>query len=273
MSLASISRPIRALAAILFAVALGTAADAQAPATAAGASLAEDGGAVWSFSADPAGNNAGSSAYLTFGIPETDAIAFSATCESGLAGPEIPVMLIVDFGANPDGTPVAVEFLSAGFNADYGGEVSVVSSEYAGVSLGIGIGDRLWPVLQRNRSVTFGIEGMAQTTVPLAGSATPVRDFLAACRANFAAYDASATPDIDVVEYACDDGTSLVVDYDNSRSYSIALVTFGTMTGVALIQVISGSGAKYSNGDMTLHSKADEAYFESGGTGRTCTAN
>lgn len=235
------------------------------------AASAQQSEAVWMSGTFPSENGTGESAYLTFGIPETDAIAFNASCESGVQGPSIPVMLLVDFGDRPNGTPMNVDFLTAGFSAEYAGVVEIASSEYAGIALNIGIEDPLWSVLSRNRQIAFGGAGLPKINIPLTGSAPEVGKFLAACRANFAAYDANVTPTISVVDYQCDDGTSLRVGYDNSRSYTVALITYGSMVDMPLVQAISGSGERYSNGDTTLHSKGPNAFFQTGSTERNCT--
>ena len=79
--------------------------------------------------------------------------------------------------------------------------------------------------------------------------------------------------------FDCHDGTSMRVTFDNSRSYAVALVTHDSMESdvvsedVPLIAVVTGSGAKYSNGDYTLTTKSGEALLTRGETLYRCRAN
>lgn len=209
--------------------------------------------------------------FLTFGIPETDAIAFSARCESGQGGPELMVDLLIDSGDIAPSQPIDVNWQGPNLKATYAGKVFKDSSEYAGVRLAIGIDDPLWQVFSKTGELVLQAKNLAPVTIPLQGAERPVQDFLKTCRAYFAAFDAAATPEQDnVYLYDCEDGSKLRARYDNSRSYSVAHVSHAGQTEVALIQVVSGSGVKYSNGDLTLHTKAGDALLIDGETVHRC---
>lgn len=59
--------------------------------------------------------------------------------------------------------------------------------------------------------------------------------------------------------YVCEDGTTFEARFDNSWTYSIAVLMLKDQAEIPLIQAPSGSGVIYSNGDYTLHTKADSA--------------
>lgn len=77
--------------------------------------------------------------------------------------------------------------------------------------------------------------------------------------------------DITRVEYSCDEGIPLIVEYLNTASTSIATVSHDSGPKMVMEQVVSGSGARYSNGEWTLHSKGDTAIISWGDGGHTCT--
>ena len=60
---------------------------------------------------------------LFFGLPETDAVQFSAECHIGAGGTYATVELGADVGDLEDGTGIEVEFAGRGFNAVFEGEV------------------------------------------------------------------------------------------------------------------------------------------------------
>ncbi len=77
--------------------------------------------------------------------------------------------------------------------------------------------------------------------------------------------------DITRVEYSCDEGIPMIVEYLNTSSTSIATVSHDSGPKVVLEQIRSGSGVQYSNGDWTLSSKGDEAHLSWGDGGHNCT--
>lgn len=77
--------------------------------------------------------------------------------------------------------------------------------------------------------------------------------------------------DITRVEYSCDEGIPMIVEYLNTSSTSIATVSHDSGPKVVLEQIRSGSGTQYSNGEWTLSSKGNEAHLSWGDGGHTCT--
>lgn len=146
------------------------------------ASAQEPGDAVWQY--HPFDNADGVRAHgLSFAIPETDAWLFNAECAAGDEGPSIPVMLALDFGARDNAEEVEVRFRTGDYDATYAGSVAIVSEEYAGISVEIGVDDAFWPALRRGHSLNLGIVGEDVRLISLRGSNDPVRRFVEACSA------------------------------------------------------------------------------------------
>lgn len=205
-----------------------------------------------------------STTILTFGIPETDAIEFSAHCESGQQEPKITIDLMLDYGDLASDQPIDVNMQGLEFKATYAGKIFQESSEYAGVRLALEIDDPFWQVFSNTGDLAVQIVNHAPERISLHQAARPVQDFLKACRAYFSTLDAAPPEPEDVFVYACEDGSQLRARFDNSRSTSIAYVSHGDRSDVALIQVVSGSGVRYSNGELTLHTKAGDALLIEG---------
>jgi membrane-bound inhibitor of C-type lysozyme len=214
----------------------------------------------WTFAKEP-------EVSLAYRLPRLKVDAFRATCESGASGPEIPVTLRLATGTHRDGISVDVGFQSEGFDATY---VSSVNGKGA-VKLPAGIEDPLWTILKTKDRLSFGLAGLEATAIPLKGAPEATKAFLDVCRAQFAAANAAALEGkLIEKEFACDNGTVLRARFDNSRSYSVAHISQDGKAEVPLIQVESGSGVKYSNGDYTLHTKGDGAQLSRGNTSWRC---
>ncbi len=133
--------------------------------------FAQGGRAKWSFEHYDADQNGQTSYVLSYGVPETDAVAFTATCHGGMQGPAIPVLLSVDYGDAPDGAPVTARMRSGSFDASYAAAVSSQSSESAGVLVQVGTDDPLWHALSHNDSIAFSAGDRQPVSVSLQGSA------------------------------------------------------------------------------------------------------
>jgi len=214
----------------------------------------------WTFAKEP-------EASLAYRLPRLKADAFGAICQSGTTGPEIPITLRLTTGTHRDGISVDVRFQSEGFDTTY---VSRVSGKGV-VKFPVGIEDPLWTILKTKDRLSFQLTGLEPTAIPLKGAPEAAKAFLNACRTQFTAADAAAQEGkLIEKEFVCEDGTVLRARFDNSRSYSVALISQDGKPEVPLIQVESGSGAKYSNGDYTLHTKGDGALLSRGKTSWRC---
>lgn len=67
------------------------------------------------------------------------------------------------------------------------------------------------------------------------------------------------------VEYSCNEGIPLIVEYLEQNDVSIAKISHDSSPKITLVSVRTGSGAKYSNGDWVLHVKGKTALVGSQG--------
>ncbi|GAA6212507.1 hypothetical protein NBRC116602_22480 [Hyphomicrobiales bacterium 4NK60-0047b] len=61
------------------------------------------------------------------------------------------------------------------------------------------------------------------------------------------------------VEYTCNEGIPLIVEYLEENDVSIAKISHDSSPKITLVSVRSGSGSKYSNGNWVLHVKGKTA--------------
>lgn len=62
------------------------------------------------------------------------------------------------------------------------------------------------------------------------------------------------------VEYTCNEGIPLIVEYINTHDSSIAIISHDSSPQITLDSIPSGSGSKYFNGDWLLHVKGKIAF-------------
>jgi len=84
---------------------------------------------------------------------------------------------------------------------------------------------------------------------------------------------AEPMPDLHTASYRCENGAGFSVRYDNRGSESLAYLLPGDGSEIMLPQVISGSGSRYSNGRLTVHTKAATALLIRGEQTLRCTAD
>jgi membrane-bound inhibitor of C-type lysozyme len=73
-----------------------------------------------------------------------------------------------------------------------------------------------------------------------------------------------------VVRYSCNEGIPLVVRYENIGNTSRAFFSHDSLPEMRLDQIRSGSGAAYSNGRYTLHTKGRQAVLTWDGITDVC---
>jgi hypothetical protein len=133
-------------------------------------------GMAWTFAA---GEIAGT---LVYGIPETDATAFVATCNRGSDRITVTLYDATAPGLQP-GAAVPVTFIAGGFTKAYQGTMTAVSEE-SGVSnpeVVISAGDPLWSALIHESNLGIAAGPAYSATLSLKGSAAPARQLLATC--------------------------------------------------------------------------------------------
>lgn len=73
------------------------------------------------------------------------------------------------------------------------------------------------------------------------------------------------------LEYTCNEGIPLIVEFINTKKSNIAIISHDSFPPIPLDSVVSGSDAKYSNGNWVLHVKGNTALVGTHGkTDDTC---
>lgn len=121
---------------------------------------------------------------LTYGIPETDAVAFEAVC-GGRDGPEPRAVFwydVVDLSENED---VVVTFSSGSFKDALPGKVYGRDAEVgvSGIQMTIDASAPLWSAMTTGTALSYGIAGGKRETLQLKDAAIAVGGFAAACKA------------------------------------------------------------------------------------------
>lgn len=138
---------------------------------------------VWSATADNDSYNGGRyTARLSQAVPETDNVAFSATCTSRGQN----TVISYNTGNLPNGRQVTMNFYQNGrevysktgtvFHGD--GEEGI-----AGVRFNTAVNDGLWVTLSRGSFMRYDIAGMGKASMHLRGSTRAINRFRGDCRA------------------------------------------------------------------------------------------
>ncbi len=70
---------------------------------------------------------------------------------------------------------------------------------------------------------------------------------------------AAMAADTTRVEYSCNEGIPLIVEFINTNTTSIAIISHDSSPKIVLENVRSGSGVRYTDGNWVLHVKGDTA--------------
>lgn len=227
---------------------------------------------------------------LTFGIPETDATGFSASCIAGSG--TIGVDMIVDFGTLGNGARVSSYIQAQGQTFQFDGAVFVASSEWAGVRAEISADDPVWQAMAGAQgSISYGMIGGGGNTSTAQNLGSALGAFLPACRPVPQAQNPQVQvpqtqvpqtqgfgqpaqpqqgPAARVVNYACVGGTQMWVTFIQSAGGTIASVVQAGNAPVALAEVPSGSGARYSDGVVELATNGQGALLSSPSANLVC---
>jgi hypothetical protein len=123
-------------------------------------------------------------AVLHYGIPETDAVAFEATC-GGPDGPEPRAVFWYDIADYEEGDDVKLEVIASDFEDElpakvYGKELEVGVS---GIQVTPPTDAPLWQAMATGPDLNYGVEGGEPVKLSLNGASAAVGEFVAACEA------------------------------------------------------------------------------------------
>ncbi len=137
-------------------------------------------GLVWTFSQFVDGNGVATAA-LSFGVPETDNIQFTALCSS--AAPTPRVILSADVSRLRNGAAASVRFLTAGFNTTVQGKVRLGDGGESqdGLEMSIGADDPLWQAFRGVSAMNYSVQGQPPQRMSLTGVQEPLANFLEDC--------------------------------------------------------------------------------------------
>lgn len=144
-----------------------------------------------------AGNRGKYTAFLTQAVPETDDVAFRATCEPGSSGRFAPTVFVYNTGQLARDSQLSVSFFVAGRMVhEMQGLVYQPDLEegIAGIMVRPGVNDPLWEILAANSYVRYeangmGQAGMGKAGMNLSGSRAAIERFLSDCRGIFGIAD------------------------------------------------------------------------------------
>lgn len=139
---------------------------------------------VWQFNSLKA-QGGPDSVSLRYAVPETDNVAFDATCTAGKNPRSATVKFGYRIGDRTDGTNVTLSAQSRRYAADIPAVVIGAKGEtgISGVSANINFNSRFWHELENGRRFSYNIGDGPTAELSLRGSGRQVRRFLNACQA------------------------------------------------------------------------------------------
>lgn len=121
------------------------------------------------------------SASLSFGIPETDAIAFQATCAPGDQMQEIDIVALLDVHARTDAAPAELVIATDDLELRLAGQVSAGRDTYPGILVSVGPRHPLWAILEHSDRVSLAGGDGPGISLPATSSNKVVAEFLQRC--------------------------------------------------------------------------------------------
>lgn len=118
---------------------------------------------------------------LAYGIPETDAVLFGASCNADKANSEVEVSVLVDVGALNDGEKTQLRISTPSGDFTYPVNVFTAGSESAGVQFRLGARAPLWRAIERADAVDFSIQNGPVASTTAGDSNGVIQSFVDAC--------------------------------------------------------------------------------------------
>lgn len=201
-------------------------------------------------------------ATLSFGIPETDALGFYASCEIGAGNQSVPLDMQLDYGTLRAGAPVTGYIQASNQTFQFRGNVFEESSEWAGIRVYVDADDPVWQAMQDEpQTITYGLYGGGQNSTSSQSAAGAVSQFVNSCeRRSSGSNGQNSQPSVGQ-QYTCNDRSRLLLSFTDTNGVSIANVRLESGAEITLIKVPTQLGTKYSNGDATLNVNGQRVRF------------
>ncbi|MGH1417227.1 MAG: lysozyme inhibitor LprI family protein [Hyphomicrobiaceae bacterium] len=125
-------------------------------------------------------------AVLSYGVPETDAVLFEASCDAGKTTTAPTTLMNYQLTSSPNATPVMINLASGTYANSFVGEIYTgadTDEGVVGLKMKPAFNNVFWTVLARGGTLTYAIAGGQSMTLPLVnrGSNRAVRQFLKDC--------------------------------------------------------------------------------------------
>ncbi|MEM1198935.1 MAG: hypothetical protein AAGI06_06450 [Pseudomonadota bacterium] len=226
------------------------------------------GGELWFTSGFASQSGAGRR--LTYGIPETDAVAIIASCGGASA---YTLEVFIGAGTRQAGQQVWVDFF---FDGQPPQSIRATTfsenSEYAGVRMQVEASNAFWKWFSTTELLTVGVKGQPKKTIK--GPTVAAQFFLARCDMAGAQAGQPAQDQMErskVFKVSCPNGGTFDIQFENSATQSRAILYPGLPQQLILDSIVSGSGSAYRNGPLTIRTKGDLAIVETASGTSNCT--
>ncbi len=231
---------------------------------------------------------------LSYGIPETDAISFSATCRPGQS-PLADVSFNVGLRTLQAGEPATLYIQPEGVNYQYAGSAfSSANGEFEGVEARIALSDPVWQAMMTAQNTfLFGAYGGGEGAAQPVSISSAVSQFLETCGAGAGQVsNQGQTGQQSVFEnqtqqqvqlpppqqdgaidgtYACSDGSSLQVAASTLGTTEILnMVRNGTDAYALTRQPAQPVGVSYAGSGLTLTAGTDVIQLAGNGASLFC---
>ena len=229
-----------------------------------GAGAAPEDNMVWSSgrSAGEQGDNA-PTAFLQYSIPETDAVAFEASC-GGPAGSAARAVFGYDTRDFNEGQAVVLAVSGDGFASELAGKVYGKGLEVglSGIQVDLDMEAPVWGAMSNGTALTYRVSEGAPATLQLDGAAEAVGEFRAACRQTAAAAmpEAQAAPAKSRM-FLCNDGATVTITVlGNNAIRAVGIREANTLT----LRQSKTEKWYFLNGDYSVRISPDQSRADIG---------
>ncbi len=120
---------------------------------------------------------------LSYGVPETDNVQFTAQCQIGAGGTYVTFDIGAVIGDLPAGQTVQVEFTGTGFHEVITGTIVRPQDEgITGVEFAVETNDGIWQAIRGLSEIYYNVVGYTALSLGLHGSSAPTAQFISDCQ-------------------------------------------------------------------------------------------